>query len=62
MVIQVTQNYTSRCYGNSLKVATSSTELLDSFSRDRNFVYKIGFDVEPELKWTGDYKKLKACL
>ena len=61
MVMQVTRNYTDRCYGNSLQVATSSTELLDNFSRENNFVYKVGFDVEPELKWTGDYKKLKAC-
>lgn len=36
-------------------------ELLEKFSATGEFVYNVSFDIAPEVKWLGDYRKIKAC-
>lgn len=59
--LQATKKYAPTAYEDSLVLDTPA-DAAARFDKDSDFSYTCSLTLQPEVKWKGDYKKLKASF
>ena len=57
--LQITEKYKEQAFSDSIQILTEE-DLINVFSKDKDFKFQASIDLYPTIAWTGDYRDLKA--